>query len=148
MAGESDFLNMLQARCEDFGLRVSHGVEMPGGVRANLFASRTYFSWKGLIIISQRIVVCDFGDDYPTPEESEAIFDAGFKQAKRINRVPLLRGMQFGYMVVPCIVVETAYGDLIEYAESPPRKHWALFEFPVVVERSTRETYYFRQTAL
>lgn len=74
------------------------------------------------------------------------LFEIGFNYGKRINRVPLLRGMQFGYMIVPCIIVQFAAPDLIAYAENVPRKHWSLIEFPVVHELSTNRTYFHQQT--
>jgi hypothetical protein len=45
-------------------------------------------------------------------------------------------------------VVETADRALIEFAESRPPKHWSLFEFPVVVDRSTGRTHYYNHTAI
>jgi hypothetical protein len=133
---------------QDFGLRVSRQVQLPDGPVVNLFGSRTYFSWKGLVILSQHVAVCDYGGAAATPADAKALFDAGFRQAKKVNRVPLLRGMQFGYMVVACLVVRTADRALIEYAESRPPKHWSLFEFPVVVDRSTGRTHYYNHTAM
>jgi hypothetical protein len=132
----------------DFGLRVSHDVALPGGPVADLFGSRTYFSWKGLVVLSQHAVVRDYGDAAVSPADAAALFEAGFRQAKKVNRVPLLRGMQFGYMVVPCLVVAKADGKLIEYAVSRSPKHWSLFEFPVVYDRSTGLTHYYNHTAI
>jgi hypothetical protein len=148
MAERSDFLTAVEDNLQDFGMQVSRGVELPDGSMADLFASRTYFSWKGLVLLSQHVAVRDYAGSTATPKDAKALFDVGFRQAKKVNRVPLLRGMQFGFMVIPCLVVATADRTLIEYAEHSPRKHWSLFEFPVVVDRSTGRTHYYHQAAL
>jgi hypothetical protein len=148
MAGNSDYLSSVSTNMRNFGLRVSNQVQLPGGPVADLFGSRTYFSWKGLVILSQHVAVRDYGATAASPADAKALFEASFRQAKKVNRWPLLRGMQFGYMVVTCLVVETADTALIEYAVSRPPKHWSLFEFPVVVERSTGRTHYYNHTAL
>ena len=148
MAGDPDFLSAVYTKMVDFGLRVSRQVELPDGPVVDLFGSRTYFSWKGLVILSQHVAVRDYAGTTATPADAKVLFDASFRQAKKVNRVPLLRGMQFGYMVIPCLVVEAADRALIEYAESRPPKHWSLFEFPVVVDRSTDRTHYYNQTAI
>jgi hypothetical protein len=148
MTGDSDFLSTVYTKMQDFGLRVSRQVELPDGLVVDLFGSRTYFSWKGLVIISQHVAVRDYAGTTATPADAQALFDASFRQAKKVNRVPLLRGMQFGYMVIPCLVVATADKALIEYAESRRPKHWSLFEFPVVVDRSTGRTHYYNETAI
>lgn len=113
-------------------------------VTAHLAASRTVFSWKGLVLISQHVVISYQPD--ANALDLQKLFDAAFKYGKRVNRVPLLRGMQFGYIIIPCIVVDVATPEIIEYARTVPRKHVALFEFPVVHELSTNRTYFHQQT--
>ena len=148
MTGNSDYLTSISTNMRDFGLRVSSQVQLPGGPVVDLFGSRTYFSWKGLVILSQHVAVRDYAGAAATPADAKALFEASFRQAKKVNRWPLLRGMQFGYMVLTCLVVETADRALIEYAESRPPKHRSLFEFPVVVDRSTGRTHYYNHTAI
>ena len=148
MVAGSDFLTAVDANLHDFGMRVSRHVELPDGPVADLFGSRTYVSWKGFVILSQHVAVCDYADRTATPADARSLFDAAFRRAKKVNRVPLLRGMQFGFMVIPCLVVASADPALVEYAESRPRKHWSLFEFPVVVDRGTGRTHYYRETAM
>ena len=148
MTGNSDYLTSISTNMRDFGLRVSSQVQLPGGPVVDLFGSRTYFSWKGLVILSQHVAVRDYAGAAATPADAKALFEASFRQAKKVNRWPLLRGMQFGYMVLTCLVVETADRALIEYAESRPPRHWSLFEFPVVVDRSTGRTHYYNHTAI
>lgn len=148
MAAASDFLSAVDANLCNYGMGVSRRVELPGGPVADLFGSRTYFSWKGLVILSQHVAVCDYAERAATPSDAQALFDAAFRQAKRVNWVPLLRGMQFGFMVIPCLVVASAGKALVEYAEGRPQKHWSLFEFPVVVDESAGRVHYYDQTAL
>lgn len=126
--------------------RVSRGVSLPNGTTADLAASRTTFSWKGLVIISQHLLLRHAPT--ATVADFHALFDDGFLYAKRVNHVPLLRGMQFGYVIVPCIAVDAVTPDLIAFASRRPRKHWAIFEFPVLHDLSTGQTHYFHETAM
>ena len=144
----AEFLSRVENNLQRYGMRVSRDVDLPDGQTAEVFGSRTYFSWKGLVILSQHVCVQDCGGTNPTPADAKALFDAGFRQAKRVNRVPLLRGMQFGYIVIPCLIVGSATPALIEYAERRPAKHWSLFEFPVVVDRVSGHTHYFKKSAM
>jgi len=80
-------------------------------------------------------------------DDMEQLFNTGFKFGKQINRVPLLRGMQFGYMIIPVIATSNPCKDLLEYAISQPRKHWSLFGFPVVLDLESGETHYYRKTS-
>src|ERR1039458_2781142 len=98
MTGNSGYLSSMSTNMRDFGLRVSRQVQLPHGPEVDLFGSRTYFSWKGLVILSQHVAVRDYAGAAATPADAKALFEAGFRQAKKVNRVPLLRGMQFGYM--------------------------------------------------
>jgi hypothetical protein len=126
--------------------RVAQGVSLPSGVSCDLVASRTAFSWKGLVINSQHILLRYI----PTATQTDfnTLFDDGFVHGKRVNRVPLLRGLQFGYMVVPFIAVDSASPELIAFVSSRPRKHWCIFEFPVLHDLSTGKTHYFQDTAM
>jgi hypothetical protein len=126
--------------------RVSHDVLLPDGSTADLAASRTTFSWKGLVIISQHLLLRHLSS--ATAADFYALFDSGFLYAKRVNRVPLLRGMQFAYMIVPCIAIDSVTPDLALFASSRPRKHWAIFEFPVLYDLSTGQAHYFHETAM
>ena len=125
---------------------VSRDVSLPDGTAADLAASRTTFSWKGLVILSQHLLLRHVSA--ATIADFHALFDVGYIYAKSINRVPLLRGLQFGYMIVPCIAVDSATPDLIAFASSRPRKHWCIFEFPVLYDLSTGQTHYYHDTAM
>jgi len=158
-----DFLASVEDCLEWQGLRTAREVALPNGPLADLVGSRTHFSWKGLVFLSQHVIVRYVEDAMPaeaalqqrpsrrpgaTRNDLMDLFDAGFRYAKLVNRIPLLRGMQFGYMVVPCLVLNRADADLVRYVESAPRKHWSLFEFPVVVDLDAGSVHYYRQTAL
>lgn len=148
MAATSDFLSAVDINLRDYGMRVSRHVELPGGPVADLFGSRTYFSWKGLVILSQHVAVFDYTERAATTVDVQSLFDAAFQRAKKVNRVPLRPGMQFGYLVMPCLVVKSVGKALVEYAEGRPPKHWSVLEFPVVVDRSTGKVHFYNQTAV
>jgi hypothetical protein len=126
--------------------KVSQDVALPGGRIASVAASRTYFSWKGLGILSQHLVIQQI--DNATVQDAEELFEAGFRFGKHANWVPLVRGLQFGYIIVPIIVGINPDTSLVRYVSAEPRKHFALFEYPVVVDPSNRETIYFQGKAV
>jgi hypothetical protein len=142
----TEFLAAVEDCLRGLKQSVSRDVELPEGPLAHLVGSRTYFCWNGFIIISQHLVLRRV--ETASRADAERLFAAGFRYAKRVNRVPLLRGMQFAYTVLPCLVVDGAEEDLIRYVEGTPRKHWALSEFPVVVDLSTRNVHYHQGTPL
>ena len=141
-----DLLSTVERNLSSSRFRISREVSLPDGAMIDLAASRTTFSWKGLVINSQHFLLRHVPT--ATVADFRAVFDSGFLYAKRVNRVPLLRGLQFGYMIVPCIAVDSATPDLIAFAASRPRKHWCLFEFPVLHDLSTGQTHYFQGTAM
>jgi hypothetical protein len=146
MQNYQDLVSIVGGNLSSSGFRLAHGVTLQNGITTDLLASRTIFSWKGLVIHSQHIFLCHANQ--ATVSDFHSLFDEGFLHAKHANRIPLLRGMQFGYWIVPFIAVDLVTPDLIAYATSRPRKHWALFEFPVLYDLSTGQTHSFQKTAL
>jgi hypothetical protein len=120
---------------------VVRNAQLPGGSTVALAASRTYFSWKGFVILSQHIVVAEI--ENANVGSVETLFDASFGYAKRVNKVPLPRGFQFGYSVIPTIITTNPSAELIAYVSKSPRKHFALFELPVVIDAASGAVNYF-----
>jgi len=145
MAEDNQLLDSIERRLRERRYKVSRDIQLPGGALVDITASRTYFSWKGLVILSQHVIIKRI--DNATVADMKELFDAGFRFGKKVNRVPLLRGLQFGYMILPVIVSREPKSELIEYVSASPRKHWSLFEFPVVIDLSTGNVSYFRKTA-
>jgi hypothetical protein len=125
---------------------VVRDVALPDGMTAAVAASRTYFSWKGLVILSQHILVAQI--DSADSKSVEALFDAGFAYGRSVNRIPLPRGLQFGYMVIPVIITKNPSSELIGYVAKSPPKHWSLFELPIVVDADSGTASYFHGKAL
>jgi hypothetical protein len=146
MATSSEIIDDISRRLSEGGYKVSRAVSLPGGIAAKVTASRTYFSWKGLVILSQHIVVRELNNG--RVQDVQDLFEAGFRFGKRANWVPLLRGIQFGYMVIPVIVGADPDSSLVRYVSAQPRKHWSLFEYPVVVDLRNRQTFYFQGTPI
>lgn len=145
MSNATQVLDQIAAALENGPFKVSRSFELSDGKKADVAASRTYLSWKGLIILSQHVVVRHV--DNATQNDAKALFEAGYRFGKKANWVPLLRGLQFGYMIIPVIVGESPDGALVEAVSQCPSKHWALFEYPVVVNLSTNQTLCFNGTA-
>lgn len=140
-----DRLTSIERRLSDSEYLVSRDVQLPGGGTAKIVASRTYFSWKGFVILSQHLVVCKM--EQPTVADMQKLFQDGFHIGKKRNRVPLVRGLQFGYMIVPVIIADVVSDELIQHVSQHPKKHWCLFEYPVVCNANSKETYYFKGTS-
>ena len=139
-------LDQMVGPLEKDGFKVSRNLTLSDGKIAAIAASRTQFSFKGLVILSQHILVQQV--DNATISDAEALFDAGFRFAKKANRVPLFRGLQFGFMVIPVLVGSSPDASLVEAVSQCPKKRWALFEYPVVVDLSLNEATYFTGKAL
>ncbi|HSY90993.1 MAG TPA: hypothetical protein VK812_06440 [Candidatus Binatus sp.] len=146
MATTEDIIESIARRLSEGGYKVSREVTLPNGPTAKIAASKTYFSWKGLVILSQHIVVQQL--DKAKTQDIQALFESGFRFGKHANWIPLLRGMQFGYMIIPVIVGANPDGALVQYVSSSPRKHWSLFEYPVFVDSHNSETFSFQGTAV
>ena len=142
----SRLLETIAKRLSDGGYRVERSVQLQDTTTADVTASRTYFSWKGLMILSQHILIKEV--ESADGSVFSSLFAAGFRFAKKRNRIPLLRGIQFGYMILPVIVTTNPQADLVGYATTIPRRRWSLFEFPVVVNANTGRADYFRGTPL
>ena len=145
MSNSAQVLDRIATALGSGPFKVSRNLDLSDGKKADVAASRTYFSWKGLVILSQHVVVRHI--DNATRDDAKALFEAGFRFGKKANWVPLLRGLQFGYMVIPVIVGESPDDNLAEAVSQCPPKHWSLFEYPVVVNLSTNQTLCFNGTA-
>lgn len=137
-------LELIKEKLSNAGYKVSVDVELQNDTNANIVASRTYFSWKGLVILSQHIVIQVV--DAPTILDFKNLFNAGFNIGKKLNRVPLLRGLQFGYMIIPIIIANDVSDEVKQFVSQVPSKHWSIFEFPVVFDASSNETIFFKET--
>lgn len=136
------------------------------GSTVALTASKLSFVWKGLVLISQHLVVKQC--ENPTVEEMKQLFEVGFQFARKNNRVPLPRGIQFGYMIVPCIVTERVQTSLaplppiaeardssqnleslslMQYVANPPKSHFSIIELPVLYDLASSKAHYFRANA-
>ena len=138
-------LQTASARLTSSGLAVVSNPSLPDGIPTALAASRTFWTWKGLVIFSQHVLLRR--QESATPRDLMAFFEAGLAYAKSVNRVPLLPGMQFGYMILPCLAVDHADDDLIAFASCTPRQHFSIFEFPVVLDLGTNQMHYFTGTS-
>ena len=144
MTSYPDLVSLVERNLAESRFSVSRNLSLPGGTPIELAASRTHFSWKGLVILSQHILLRHLPN--ATNSDFQTLFDDGFLYAKRVNRIPLLRGIQFGYIVIPMIAVDSVTPEIIAFATSCPRKHWSLFEFPVLRDLSTDQTFCFQGT--
>ena len=146
MDPSDQWLEAIAKRLKEGGYRIERAARLRNGAQVDLVGSRTYFSWKGLVLLSEHVVVQKV--ENANVADFRTLFDTGFRFAKKRNWVPLLRGMQFGYIVIPVILTTKVQDELAEYVCGFPRKHWSLFEFPVVVETSTGRAEYFRGAPL
>ena len=142
----SQFLDSVEQRMHGTKFKVSRDVALPDGTPVSLAARRDVFLWKGLVVLSQHILVTH--KTAPTVADFQSLFRSGFEYAKKVNRVPLLRGLQFGYMVIPCIAAPSMNGVVVAHVTGQPDKHWSLYEFPVAVDLGSGETHYFRGRSL
>jgi hypothetical protein len=136
----------IERRLADGPFTVSRDVDLGGGATASLVASRTTFSWKGLAVLSQHLVVQQLAR--PTPHDIDQLLRRGFSVARRRNKVPLVRGMQFGFMLVAVVVADQVTQDVLDLVAQAPRKRWGVFQLPVITEAATGNAHFFRGTPL
>lgn len=119
--------------------RVRAGETM-GVPSVRFIATKTIFVPVG--ITSVNIVAIE--KDKAKPHDADNLADIGFTLAKRMNRVPLLRGMSFVYVIVPLIIGKDPDLELLLYASSAPG--WWRFgmgKLPVVVDLTSSKTVFF-----
>ena len=141
----SEFLEKAKTNLKNAKYHIPTTEKMTDNNQIDLLASKTYFSWKGLVILSQHLLIKYI--ENPSLQNEQVFFEQGFKLGKKVNKIPLLRGLQFGYMIIPIIVTKNVEKSLLTYVTEMPPKHWALFEFPVIVDLAKNEIYYFKKTA-
>ena len=116
MSEATNFLSLVEERLENSPFNVSRDIAFLYGIPVSLAASRTYFSRRGFSYVSQHLLVS--AREYVTVDDLQSLFDAGFKYAKSVNRLPLFRGMLFGYQIMPCIAAAVVDGAAIEYVST------------------------------
>lgn len=121
--------------------RVRTGEQL-GAQPVRFLASKTIFVFAGFFLLSTHIVALE--KDGAKPHDIDNLFDDGFKLAKRMNRVPLLRGMQFGYAVMPMIIGKNLDSESLLYAASAPTMpQFALHKFPILVDLTRCQVAFF-----
>jgi len=130
----------LSERLSQARYRIRTGEQL-NAASVRFVASKTKFIVPVLALMSTHIVVLE--KDEAKPQDMDNLFDMGFMLAKRINWIPLLRGMQFGYGIIPLIVGENPNSELLLYAASPPGGKFSLFEFPVVMDLTRHQVAFF-----
>ncbi|MFT7578850.1 MAG: hypothetical protein ACI9MR_000511 [Myxococcota bacterium] len=135
-----------EARLEPSKYKTNKQIPLANGETGEITAHRTSFTWKGLVWLSHHLVLTQ--KENPTPEDFKTLFDASFKFGKKVNSVPLPRGFQFGYLVVPIIAAHSFDQAALDYVTSAPSKHFSLFEFPVLVDLKTGKAHYFEKTGM
>jgi hypothetical protein len=139
-----DYLGAIEDRFDHHGYKIAHGVKLSGDWTCDLVAAKTYFTWKGLIFLSQFVFVAQV--ENPSPADAQSLFEDGLEYCKDGRSLPVrFRGLQAGGMIVPCLVAAGVGKAAVEFANKIPRKHWALFEFPVFHDLATGETHYCRK---
>jgi hypothetical protein len=79
----AEIIGGMAQRLSEGGYKVSREVALPDGPVATVAASKTYFSWKGLVILSQHIVVRQL--DKARTQGFQELFEAGFRFGKQAN---------------------------------------------------------------
>lgn len=133
----------LAERLSEAHFRVRTGEQL-GAQPIRFVASRTKFIVAGMALMSTHIVVLE--KDEAKPRDMDDLSSKAVKLAKHINRIPLPRGVQFGYGVIPLIVGRNPDSELLLYAASAPTARWGLFEFPVVIDLTREQAAYFEGT--
>lgn len=143
----------VMTKIDEFGSRLlaagySVTCDVPCGCEESiaLAAAKMSFSWKGLVVLSHHVVIRELAQ--PTVQDFYDLFEVGFKLGKSSRRIPWLRGMQFGYVIIPVVVAEVVSDEVREYVCKAPVNRWCLFEFPVIYDLRTADACCFQDTNL
>lgn len=141
-----DLSAAVEQRLQRSGFTVTRDVALPNGDTVALAASRTEFSFPGVVSVPvvhhlflwlpQIAAVADF----------DALFEGGFEYVRHTHRSSLLHRERVGHVILPCIVAHAASPELIAFASGRPPKRWMRFEFPVLYDLSTGRTFYYEKT--
>jgi len=127
--------------------RVSVHTQLPDGSIADLTASRTYFSLKGFVTISQHLLIARI--ENAQIDDMRQLLETGYKFGKQITRVPFYLRFQLSYMIIPVIATSNPDKDLLEYAIAQPNVSLTtplgILEYPVVLDLESGETHYRRK---
>lgn len=115
--------------------RVRTSVQL-GTSQVSFMASKVFFMPVGFALLSTHVVALE--KDEAKPGDIDIIFEIGFELAKRFNRIPLLRGMQFGYEIMPLIIGKNPHEETAMYAVSAPTMpKFGVQNFPIVIDVET-----------
>lgn len=140
------FVDGVEVALKTQGIATRRSVDLGNDAVANVVGFRCRFAWAGVVLIDECVALRSV--PAATSEDLRDLFSDTFSYARSRNRVPLPRGAQFGYFIVPCVVTNQADSELREAAISRPPKHWAVHEAPVVVDVGSRTAYYYNGNAL
>ncbi len=139
-----DFHILLEQRMRK-KYRLVRDVGLPDSFTVNLLAVRGGFYWK--ILVFHATYFFFVYAECPHKDDFRKLYESGFRYIKKVSCVSFLRGFQFGYNIVTCIVSNNIGEDVIQYVTQRPRKHFALLEFPVVYDLDLQKAYYFKGAA-
>jgi hypothetical protein len=74
MATTANIIESIARSLIQGGYKVSRDAALPSGPVASVTASRTYFSWEGLVILSQHVVVRQL--DHATMQDVQEVLAA------------------------------------------------------------------------
>lgn len=113
-----------------------------GTSQVNFMASKVFFMTMGFALLSTHVVALEKNE--ANQEDIDSLFEVGFDLAKRFNHIPLLRGMQFGYEIMPLIIGKTPHMETAMYAVSAPTMpKFGVQNFPVVIDVETCRAAFF-----
>ena len=159
----NSYLNGVKHQLIGDKFHVRQDITLPDNAPCQMAASKLYFTWKGPLLISQHVFFRHVAN--PTIQDVKQLFESGLQFAKRNNRVPLLLGMNFGYMIINCIISEqetetsipvlppipepnntinTHLPSLLQYVVRAPKAHFCVVEFPVLYSLPSQNAHYFR----
>lgn len=137
-----NYLSHILSRSKQLGFVEFH--QQPQNFQANLILHRKEF------VIGMFSMVDTFYVIMQAPINLDQIrFQTFGKQVFQFaleNKNPWPRGLGGGAVAYPVLIADSVPENVRLFAESYCPKHWASFEFPVLVDLSERSIYYYPNT--
>jgi len=140
------FLRLLERKLAGKGFEIKHDI-LISPYQVNLIAMKTSFEFSKFSKMSRTITVTSLENVDIGTIQSFSMASTKYALDNRDSLLP--RGFGGGLLSVPVIVSDDFTIDSILWMEKTlAKKHWAAFEFPVLISFKDKKIYYCKKTPI
>jgi len=128
---EKNFNNVLCEKIKNFSIDVMYSEK---------------FDWKWIATKLKIFSFISFSESIK--EETIKEYTKECFEYSRKNYKGLLRGLQNGFVSFAVLVSENIDESAINFVKGRPKKHFAAFEMPIILDLKNRELYFYQDTPI